>query len=84
MEKLTEGEEGGYNFEVIIDTLKRMNACGAKATDTEPMTLSMGEFIDLYQEYKNLFDQENMLRAGRTTYAEVEKKATEREIIVEF
>ena len=44
----------------------------------------MGEFIDLYQEYKNLFDQENMLRVGRTTYAEVEKKAAEREIIVEF
>lgn len=53
-------------------------------SDREIEFLSMGEFIDLYQEYKNLFDQENMLRVGRTTYAEVEKKAAEREIIVEF
>lgn len=38
MEKLTEGEAGSYNFDVIINTLKRMNACGAKAIDTEPIT----------------------------------------------
>lgn len=46
--------------------------------------MSLGEFIDLYQEYKKMFDLENVLRAGRITYEEVEKKAEQREIIVEF
>lgn len=36
--KLTQEQDGKLNFDVIIDTLKKMNECGAKAENVEPMS----------------------------------------------
>jgi hypothetical protein len=43
--------------------------------DKKSGRLTFRQFRNLYQEYKDTFDLELYLRASRTTYADLKKKA---------
>lgn len=51
-------------------------------TDTEASLLSFGEYADLYREYQNVFDMENILRCTKSTYKGIfeEEKESEKPI----
>lgn len=53
-------------------------------TDKETSFLSFGEYSDLYREYQNLFDIENMLHATKKTYKWLQNNDEEIEKPIEF
>lgn len=53
-------------------------------TDKETSFLSFGEYADLYREYQNLFDIENMLQATKKTYKWMLHNDEETEKPIEF
>lgn len=53
-------------------------------TDKEAAFLSFGEYADLYREYQNLFDIENMLQAMKKTYKWMQNNEEESEKPIEF
>lgn len=53
-------------------------------TDKEAAFLSFGEYADLYREYQNLFDIENMLQVTKKTYKWMQNNDEETEKPIEF
>ncbi len=51
---------------------------------SEAELLSFGEFTDLYREYQNVFDLENMLYAAKKTYRGMQKAMEREEKPIEF
>ena len=59
-----------------------MNRLGFSMSEAE--LLSFGEFTDLYREYQNVFDLENMLYAAKKTYRGMQKAMEREEKPIEF
>ena len=51
---------------------------------SEAEFLTFGEFVDLYREYQNVFDLENMLHAAKKTYHGMQKAIEHEEKPIEF
>ena len=49
------------------------------SSDREVMRLTLKGFMARYRAYQNVFDMENMLMAGHTTYAQVKAKQEQEE-----
>lgn len=49
------------------------------SSDREVMRLTLKDFMGRYHAYQQVFDMENMLRAGNTTYAQVKAKQEQEE-----
>ena len=49
------------------------------SSDREVMRLTLKDFMARYAAYQQVFDMENMLRAGNTTYAQVKAKQEQEE-----
>lgn len=49
------------------------------SSDREVMRLTLKDFMARYHAYQQVFDMENMLRAGNTTYAQVKAKQEQEE-----
>ncbi|MEE0290925.1 MAG: hypothetical protein U0J62_11935 [Lachnospiraceae bacterium] len=59
-----------------------MNRLGFSMSEAE--FLAFGEFVDLYREYQNVFDLENMLHAAKKTYHGMQKAIEHEEKPIEF